>query len=171
MNAAGLFFGLASGVLIALGHLEGGGWAIVLAGICDIMDGRLARALKVASPYGKFIDSTLDRFVETFAFLGFAGLLRRAPLGPAVVAAGPLRVAPRQLRPGPRRDRRRLRLRRAHAARRAAGAPDPRLPARPDAQPLARDSPRAPCSSGCWSSRRPAPSAPPSTGRPGSRAA
>ena len=81
MNLAGLVFGLASGLLIGLGRLQLGGWAIVIAGICDIMDGRLARAFKVASPYGKFIDSTLDRFVETFAFLGFAWYLRATPMG------------------------------------------------------------------------------------------
>ncbi|MFN8096299.1 MAG: CDP-alcohol phosphatidyltransferase family protein [Vicinamibacteria bacterium] len=44
MNAGGLLFGLASGVAIALGRLELGGWAIALAGVCDILDGRLARA-------------------------------------------------------------------------------------------------------------------------------
>jgi len=81
MNMAGLVFGLASGILIGLGLLQLGGWAILMAGICDIMDGRLARAFKVASPYGKFIDSTLDRFVETFAFLGFAWYLRATPYG------------------------------------------------------------------------------------------
>jgi CDP-diacylglycerol--glycerol-3-phosphate 3-phosphatidyltransferase len=87
MNVAGLFFGLASGILIALGDLQGGGWAILLAGICDIMDGRLARALKLASPYGKFIDSTLDRFVETFAFLGFCWYLRPTAYGGFLAAA------------------------------------------------------------------------------------
>jgi CDP-diacylglycerol--glycerol-3-phosphate 3-phosphatidyltransferase len=81
MNLAGLGFGLASGILIGLGHLQWGGWAILMAGICDIMDGRLARAFKLASPYGKFIDSTLDRFVEAFAFLGFAWHLRATPYG------------------------------------------------------------------------------------------
>ena len=49
-----------------------GGWAIALAGVADILDGRIARARGLASDYGKFIDSTLDRFVEVFAFLGFA---------------------------------------------------------------------------------------------------
>jgi len=88
MNAAGLLFGLASGVLIGLGRLEAGGGAIALAGVCDILDGRLARARKLASPYGKFIDSTLDRFVETFAFLGFAVYFAERPGGPLVVAAG-----------------------------------------------------------------------------------
>ena len=42
----------------------------------------------MASPYGKFIDSTLDRFVETFAFLGFAVYFASRPWGPLVVAAG-----------------------------------------------------------------------------------
>jgi CDP-diacylglycerol--glycerol-3-phosphate 3-phosphatidyltransferase len=88
MNAAGLLFGLASGVLIGLGRLEAGGWAIALAGVSDILDGRLARVRKLASPYGKFIDSTLDRFVETFAFLGFAVYFAGRPWGPLVVAAG-----------------------------------------------------------------------------------
>ena len=88
MNAAGLLFGAASGVLIGLGHLEAGGAAIALAGIADVLDGRLARARKVVSPYGKFIDSTLDRFVETFTFLGFAAYFTDRAWGPLVVAAG-----------------------------------------------------------------------------------
>jgi phosphatidylglycerophosphate synthase len=88
MNACGLAFGVLSGVLIAAGRLEAGGWAIALAGICDILDGRLARARGIASPYGKFVDATLDRFVETFAFLGFAVYFARWPWGPVVVAAG-----------------------------------------------------------------------------------
>ena len=58
------------------------------AGIADILDGRLARARGAASPYGKFIDSTLDRFVETAAFLGFAVYFAERPWGPLVVAAG-----------------------------------------------------------------------------------
>lgn len=88
LNVAGLAFGAASGVLIGTGRLEAGGWAIALAGVCDILDGRLARARKLASPYGKFVDSTLDRFVETFAFLGFAAYFASRPFGPVVVAAG-----------------------------------------------------------------------------------
>jgi phosphatidylglycerophosphate synthase len=87
MNSAGLAFGVLSGVLIGFGHLEAGGWAIAFAGLCDILDGRLARARKEASPYGKFVDSTLDRFVETFTFLGFAVYFAGRPWGPLVVAA------------------------------------------------------------------------------------
>ena len=86
-NFAGLGFGLLSGVLIGTGRLELGGLAIALGGVSDILDGRLARALKSESDYGKFIDSTLDRFVEVFAFLGFVLYLRPHAWGPLVAAA------------------------------------------------------------------------------------
>lgn len=86
-NFAGLGLGLLSGIWIALGHLELGGWAIALGGVCDIFDGRIARARGLASPYGKFIDSTFDRFVEVFAFLGFVAYLRGTAWGPLLAAA------------------------------------------------------------------------------------
>lgn len=86
-NFAGLALGAASGLLIATGRLELGGWAIALGGVADIMDGRIARARKLASPYGTFIDSTLDRFVEVFALLGFVYYLRSFPAGPLLAAA------------------------------------------------------------------------------------
>jgi phosphatidylglycerophosphate synthase len=88
MNVGGLVFGILSGVLIGIGQLEAGGWAIALSGICDILDGRLARAQKVTSRYGNFIDATLDRYVETFTFLGFAVYFADWRYGPLVVAAG-----------------------------------------------------------------------------------
>ncbi len=87
MNLGGLVCGAASGVLIGLGHVEWGGWAIVAGGICDVLDGRLARARRLVSPYGAFIDSTLDRFVEVFAFLGFVFFLRDFAWGPLLAAA------------------------------------------------------------------------------------
>jgi CDP-diacylglycerol---glycerol-3-phosphate 3-phosphatidyltransferase len=87
LNAAGLLLGALSGILIGLGQLELGGWAIALSGVCDILDGRLARTRGVANDYGKFIDSTLDRFVETFAFLGFVAYYRHQPAGAFVAAA------------------------------------------------------------------------------------
>ena len=86
-NFAGLVLGGLSGALIALGHLELGGAAILLGGVCDILDGRLARKMKMDSPYGKFIDSTLDRFVEVFALLGFVFALRGFPYGPLLASA------------------------------------------------------------------------------------
>jgi CDP-diacylglycerol--glycerol-3-phosphate 3-phosphatidyltransferase len=75
-NFAGLALGVAAGLAVALGQLEVGGWALVLSGVCDILDGRIARAMGVTSRYGAFIDSLLDRFIELFFFVGFAFLVR-----------------------------------------------------------------------------------------------
>ena len=86
-NYAGLLLGLAGGVLIGLGWLAAGAWAIVLCGVCDILDGRIARATGVASAYGDFIDSTFDRFVEVFVFLGFGQYLRATPHGTLLAGA------------------------------------------------------------------------------------
>ena len=86
-NFAGLFFGLLSGIAIATDRIELGGWAIALGGVADIMDGRVARARQLSSPYGTFIDSMLDRFVEVFAFLGFVVYLRAFTYGPLLAAA------------------------------------------------------------------------------------
>jgi len=86
-NFSGLGFGALAGLAIGLGELEWGGWAIALGGVSDIMDGRVARARGLSSDYGKFIDATLDRFVESFALLGFVYYLRVFAYGPLIAAA------------------------------------------------------------------------------------
>jgi CDP-diacylglycerol--glycerol-3-phosphate 3-phosphatidyltransferase len=88
-NAAAVVFGAFAGILIAGGHLGAAGWAIAAGGLCDMMDGRIARAQGVSSAYGTFIDSTLDRFAEAFVLLGFVVFLGPLPAGP-FTAAGAL---------------------------------------------------------------------------------
>ena len=80
-NFAGLALGGLAGLAVALGQLEVGGWALILSGVCDILDGRIARATGATSRYGAFIDSLLDRFIELFFFLGFAFLARHSANG------------------------------------------------------------------------------------------
>lgn len=49
------------------------GWAgftILLAGLFDMIDGRLARVGKMAHPFGALYDSVLDRYSELVMFLG-----------------------------------------------------------------------------------------------------
>jgi len=75
-NLMGVAFGVLSGVFFATGHLSLAGWAILLGGWADIVDGRIARALGVASEHGAFLDSTLDRFAEFAAFVGLAVLFQ-----------------------------------------------------------------------------------------------
>jgi CDP-diacylglycerol--glycerol-3-phosphate 3-phosphatidyltransferase len=86
-NFVGLALGVVSGVFIARGELALGGWAIALGGVADILDGRIARLTGVASAYGDFIDSTFDRFVEVFAFLGFVVFFRDNAYGVFLSAA------------------------------------------------------------------------------------
>lgn len=79
LNYIGAAFGLAAGAALIARVLPLAAWLIALGGICDILDGRVARARGVASAYGAFLDSTLDRFAETFTFVGVAWFLSGSP--------------------------------------------------------------------------------------------
>jgi CDP-diacylglycerol--glycerol-3-phosphate 3-phosphatidyltransferase len=71
-NYIGGAFGFFAGFAYANNELALGGWLILLGGLADIFDGRIARARGIGSNYGEFLDSMLDRFAEMFAFLGIA---------------------------------------------------------------------------------------------------
>jgi len=86
-NLAGVVMGCLAGLLFAIGHTTLAGWAVLLGGIADIFDGRLARTLDVASPWGAFLDATLDRFAEVGVFVGLAVYFQASALGQALVAA------------------------------------------------------------------------------------
>ena len=58
--------------LIAFGQLRWAGIVLVFAGLCDILDGALARSTNAAYPYGAFLDSTLDRYSEGAVYVGLA---------------------------------------------------------------------------------------------------
>jgi CDP-diacylglycerol--glycerol-3-phosphate 3-phosphatidyltransferase len=69
VSAFGVAFSLWGAVVVARGSLLGGGIFLLIAGICDVLDGDLARKLDRASSFGAFIDSLLDR-VSEFAYYG-----------------------------------------------------------------------------------------------------
>jgi len=70
LTGAGLFFSILGFNFFRVGYLLLGGLMIILAGICDVLDGRLARESKSVSRYGALIDSVVDRYSEIFLFLG-----------------------------------------------------------------------------------------------------
>jgi CDP-diacylglycerol--glycerol-3-phosphate 3-phosphatidyltransferase len=86
LNILGALFGLAAGGAFATGELALGGWLVLLGGVADIFDGRIARARGIATGRGAFLDSTLDRFAETFAFVGLAAFFAGNPIAAAAVA-------------------------------------------------------------------------------------
>lgn len=76
-----------AGAAIAYGRLATGAWLYVLAGLLDILDGRLARATHQESKAGAFLDSVADRWGELAVFSGFAWLLRDSAWLPVVMFA------------------------------------------------------------------------------------
>jgi len=85
LNVLGAVFGLAAGVSYVRGSTALAGWFILLGGMADILDGRVARARGLASRYGEFLDSMLDRFAEVFTFVGLAVYLSVTPAGALAV--------------------------------------------------------------------------------------
>ena len=70
LNYTGGALGLLAGAAFIAHQLPVAAWLIAAGGIADILDGRIARARGMASPYGAFLDSTIDRFSETLTFVG-----------------------------------------------------------------------------------------------------
>ncbi len=87
-NLLGVGFGVLAGILFATGAPNPAGWAVLLGGVADVLDGRIARAQGVADDRGAFLDSTLDRFAEFATFVGLAVFFRSSePVLVLVVAA------------------------------------------------------------------------------------
>jgi phosphatidylglycerophosphate synthase len=64
--------GIGSMAAYATGHFPAAGVLVFVSGLADVMDGEVARATNRADARGAFLDSTLDRFTEFFAFVGLA---------------------------------------------------------------------------------------------------
>ena len=72
VTITGFLFSIASGVLFWLGHFVWAGVMIILSGVCDVLDGRLARKTARITPFGALLDSTIDRYSEIAIFMGLA---------------------------------------------------------------------------------------------------
>ncbi len=65
---------VAAGACFFTGHLGWGGFLVLMGGVFDILDGYVARGTGLASVFGSFYDSTLDRVSEVVVFLGVFSL-------------------------------------------------------------------------------------------------
>lgn len=63
---------VSSGALFALGALHWGGALLLLSGLFDLLDGKVARSSGQASKFGAFYDSSMDRLGEGALFTGIA---------------------------------------------------------------------------------------------------
>lgn len=74
ITTLGFFITVGAGVSFFMGHLRIGGLLVLIGGIFDIFDGYVARGTGLASAFGSFYDSTLDRVSEIVVFLGIFSL-------------------------------------------------------------------------------------------------
>jgi soluble lytic murein transglycosylase len=79
----------AAGGFIA-GHVRWAGGLLLLAGLCDLLDGSLARASGQVTAFGAFLDSVIDRYSDIIVLLGIVVLFARMPhaRGALVAMAG-----------------------------------------------------------------------------------
>ena len=70
LTSLGLILGAAAGLVYSTGAFFWGGCLVLLSGVCDALDGPLARRSGKASRLGAFLDSVFDRVGEIFIFLG-----------------------------------------------------------------------------------------------------
>src|SRR5579864_789717 len=70
LTVIGLLLSIVTAVVIAQGFLVAGGLLVLFAGIFDMFDGAMARVRHIATTFGAFFDSTLDRYSESIILLG-----------------------------------------------------------------------------------------------------
>jgi CDP-diacylglycerol---glycerol-3-phosphate 3-phosphatidyltransferase len=64
ISITGLIGNIVAAVLIFENHFVLAGVAFILGSVCDMLDGRYSRMSGKGSPFGAFLDSTLDRVSE-----------------------------------------------------------------------------------------------------------
>jgi CDP-diacylglycerol--glycerol-3-phosphate 3-phosphatidyltransferase len=80
-------------VLVGFGQLLAGAIVLVAGSLLDAVDGALARATGGSTPFGGFLDSTLDRAAEAILYVGLIVNFLRSeldPIGPVVLALAAL---------------------------------------------------------------------------------
>ena len=81
LTVVGTLVSVGAGVAFATGRFGGGAVLILVGGVFDLVDGVIARHHKIATAFGAFLDSTLDRLADMAMLLGV--MLYYAALGDA----------------------------------------------------------------------------------------
>jgi len=73
MTVSGLLLSITAAVSFLAGHFRHGAVLVAASGLCDVLDGELARRSGRRSRFGAFLDSTLDRLSDGLVLAGIAG--------------------------------------------------------------------------------------------------
>ena len=79
ITTVGFLLTVGAGFLYHLDHVRWAGLFVLLGGLADIFDGRVARESGLASKFGSFYDSVLDRTSEVVVFIGLISLYGTPP--------------------------------------------------------------------------------------------
>ncbi len=72
--------GVIAAFFFLLGHSAIAGILLLLSGILDTLDGTVARLGERSSKFGATLDSSLDRYVEMFVFMGITYHFKDSPM-------------------------------------------------------------------------------------------
>lgn len=75
LTLMGLAMNLGATAAFAKGYLRWGAAIMLLAGLCDILDGQVAREGRKETKFGALLDSTTDRYSEIFLYFGIGAYL------------------------------------------------------------------------------------------------
>src|SRR5436309_6235187 len=82
ITTVGTLVVIASATAFGLGWVRPGGLLLLVSGVFDLLDGRVARRADMTTTFGAFYDSTLDRVGEAALFGGIALYFLRGGVRP-----------------------------------------------------------------------------------------
>lgn len=71
LSIIGLIMSISAGFCFGIGSFVCASLSLAVAGLFDLLDGKLARTQKTTN-FGAFLDSSLDRYGDSFVFCGIA---------------------------------------------------------------------------------------------------
>jgi CDP-diacylglycerol--glycerol-3-phosphate 3-phosphatidyltransferase len=86
ISLTGLALNIVAAVLVWQGEFVWGGVAFIVGSVCDTLDGRYSRMSGKGTPFGAFLDSTLDRIEEGIVLTAVAVHFTKAGDEAAVAA-------------------------------------------------------------------------------------
>ena len=75
LTLMGLVLNVGATAAFAEGYLQWGALIMMVAGLCDILDGQVAREGHKETKFGALLDSTTDRYSEIFIYFGIGAYL------------------------------------------------------------------------------------------------
>jgi peptidoglycan lytic transglycosylase len=87
LTILGLGVSFLAATAFVAGRTRCAGGLLILAGLCDFLDGSLARASGQVSAFGAFLDSVIDRYSDLVVLLGIVVLFAQTPHARGAIVA------------------------------------------------------------------------------------